>query len=49
MLSNDFNNIPEFFHPVHSFIHSLHNSSYTEKKQNNLIKHLEPEGGSSKC
>lgn len=47
--SNNFNNIPQFFHQVHSFIHSFYNPPCTEKKQNYLIKHLEPEGGPSKC
>lgn len=41
--SNNFNDIPQFFHQVHSFIHSFYNLSCTEKKQNYLIKHLEPD------
>lgn len=47
--SNNFNDIPQFFHQVHPLIRSFYNPSCTEKKQNYLIKHLEPEGGPSNC
>lgn len=47
--SNNFDDIPQFFHQVHSFIRPFYNPSCTEKKQNYLVKHLEPDGGSSKC